>query len=47
MSLTEARTANLFEIIDTLHEEEGVVVPIPTSPQKSSLCGSGSSSHGA
>ena len=26
VSLTEARTANLFEIIDTLHEEEGVVV---------------------
>ena len=26
VSLTEARTANLFEIIDTLHEEGGVVV---------------------
>jgi len=24
--MTESRTANLFEIIDTLHEEEGVVV---------------------
>jgi hypothetical protein len=26
VSMTESRTANLFEIIDTLHEEEGVVV---------------------
>lgn len=26
VSMTDARTNNLFEIIDTLHEEEGIVV---------------------